>query len=49
MAKRPECDYYEKVDIKAWIRMSDKDEFVRRITDLTERHARLMELPFEYI
>ena len=49
MAKRPECDYYEKVDIKAWIRMSDKDEFVRRITDLTERHARLMELPSEYI
>ena len=49
MAKRPECDYYDKVDVKVWIRTEKKDEFVRRITDLTERHVRLMKCPQEYI
>ena len=49
MAKRPVCDYYEKVDIRAWIRMGDKEEFIRRIADVSERHARLNELTPEYI
>jgi len=49
MAKRPECDYYDRVDVKVWVRMEKKDEFVRRITDITERHARLVEYPQEYI
>ncbi len=48
MAKRPECDYYQKVDVKVWVRVGDAEEFVRRITDLTERHVRLMEMPSEY-
>ena len=48
MAKRPECDYYQKVDVKVWVKVGDADEFVRRITDLTERHVRLMEMPPEY-
>ena len=48
MAKRPECDYYQKVDVKVWVRVGDDEEFVRRITDLTERHVRLMEMPSEY-
>ena len=48
MARRPECDYYQKVDVKVWVRVDDADEFVRRITDLTERHARLIEMPQEY-
>ena len=49
MAKRPECEFGMNVDVKAWILTDREDEFVRRITDLTERHARLMELPSEYI
>lgn len=48
MARKPECDYYEKVDVKVWVRTENAEEFVRRITDLTERHARLMEMPPEY-
>ncbi|MBQ8373181.1 MAG: YigZ family protein, partial [Candidatus Methanomethylophilaceae archaeon] len=48
MARRPECDYYQKVDVKVWVRVDYADEFVRRITDLTERHARLIEMPQEY-
>ena len=48
MARRPECDYYQKVDVKVWVRVDDADEFVRRITDLTERHARLIEMPQDY-
>ena len=39
MAVKPECDYYEKVDVRAWIRIPDTEEFVRRITDVTERHV----------
>lgn len=49
MAKRPVCDYYEKVDVMAWVRIRDRDEFIRRLTELTERHVRLDELPPEYI
>ncbi len=49
MAKRPECDYYDKVDVKAWIPIDKSEDFVRRITDLTERHARLTECDPEYI
>ncbi len=49
MAKAPLCDYYDKVDVKAWIRIDDEDEFVRRITDLTERHVMLKRSEDEYI
>jgi len=49
MARNPQCDYSDKVDVKAWIRISDEDEFVRRITDLTERHVMLKPSEDEYI
>ena len=49
MAKRPECTYTDKVDVKAWIPIGDRESFERRITDVTERHVRLMELPPQYI
>ena len=49
MARGPKCDYSDKVDVKAWIRISDDEEFVRRITDLTERHVMLKPSDDEYI
>lgn len=49
MARRPECEYSDKVDVRAWVRVDDADEFSRRITDLTERHVRLTKRPDEYI
>ena len=49
MARAPKCDYSDKVDVKAWIRISDDEEFVRRITDLTERHVMLKPSDDEYI
>ena len=49
MAKRPECEYSDKVDVKAWIPVGKDEEFERRITDLTERHVRLWKTEDEYI
>lgn len=49
MAKAPSCEYSDKVDVKAWIRIDDEEEFVRRITDLTERHVMLRQSDDEYI
>ena len=49
MARRPECEYSDKVDVKAWIPMGREEEFERRITDLTERHVRLWRRDDEYI
>ena len=49
MAKRPECEYSDKVDIRAWIPVGKDEEFERRITDLTERHVRLWKMDDEYI
>jgi len=49
MACQPQCEYSAKVDIKAWIRIEDEEEFVRRITDLTERHVMLKPMGDEYI
>ena len=49
MAKRPECEFGMNVDVKAWILTDREDEFVRRITDLTERHVRLVKGRDEYI
>ena len=49
MARNPQCDYSDKVDVKAWIRIADGDEFVRRITDLSERHVMLKTSDDEYI
>lgn len=49
MARNPQCDYSDKVDVKAWIRIDDDEDFVRRITDLTERHVMLKQSDDEYI
>jgi len=49
MARNPNCDYSDKVDVKAWIRIADEEEFVRRITDLTDRHVMLKPSDDEYI
>ena len=49
MARSPSCDYSDRVDIKAWIRIEDEEEFVRRITDLTERRVLLRPMSDEYI
>ena len=49
MAKNPSCNYTDRVDVKAWIRMADEEEFVRRITDLTERKVLLTQFADEYI
>ncbi len=49
MAKRPECEYSDKVDVTAWVPIDRDEEFERRITDLTERHVRLLKLKDQYI
>jgi uncharacterized YigZ family protein len=49
MARPPQCEYSDKVDVKAWIRIADDEVFVRRITDLTERHVMLKPGDDEYI
>lgn len=49
MARKPECDYYDKVDVKVWVGFSRSEEFEKRITDLTERHVRLVRDADEYI
>lgn len=49
MARKPQCEYSDKVDVKAWVPIDRDEEFERRITDLTERHVRLLKLKDEYI
>lgn len=49
MVRKPECDYYDKVDVKVWVGFSRSEEFEKRITDLTERHVRLVRDADEYI
>ncbi len=49
MAQRPQCEYSDRVDVKAWIPIGKDEEFERRITDLTERHVRLWKSDDEYI
>lgn len=41
MARKPNCEYYDKVDVMVWVPVSRSEEFEKRITDLTERHVRL--------
>jgi len=49
MARNPQCDYFDKVDVKVWLRIGVEEEFVRRIIDLTERRVLLRPMPDEYI
>lgn len=49
MSCPPSCEYDAKVHVKAWIGIDDEDTFVRRITDLTERHVMLRKSDDEYI
>ncbi len=49
MAKRPQCEYTERVDIRAWVPIDRREEFLRRLSDATERRARPIELPDELV
>lgn len=49
MARRPECEYSERVDVKAWIPIGRREEFLRRLSDVTGRHAIPIELPDAYV
>ncbi len=49
MARKPDCTYSDKVDVKAWVPAGRDEEFEKRITDLTERHIRLSKLDDEHI
>ena len=49
MARKPQCEYSDKVDLRVWVPIGRDEEFERRITDLTERHVRLLKLKDEYI
>lgn len=49
MARKPECEYSDRVDIRAWVPVGRDEEFERRITDLTERHVRLSKWKDQYI
>ncbi len=49
MARRPECEYSDRVDVVAYIPSGREEEFERRITDLTERHIKLWRMDDEYL
>ena len=49
MAVRPQCEYSERVDVRARIPIARRDEFLRRLSDLTERRVVPTELPDEYV
>ncbi len=49
MAKRPQCEYTERVDVRVWVPIDRRDEFLRRLSDVTERRARPIELPDEFV
>ncbi len=49
MACNPVCDFTDKVDVIFRTRICDDEEFVRRITDLTERHVMLRRMDDEYV
>lgn len=49
MAVRPKCEYSERVDVRVWVPVDRRDEFLRRLSDLTERRAVPTELPDEYV
>lgn len=36
---KPDCEYSDKVDVTAYVRVCDSEEFVRRMTDLMERQV----------
>lgn len=49
MACRPECEYTDRVDLRVRVPIGRRDEFLRRLSDLTERKARPIEMPDCYI
>jgi len=49
MACNPVCEFTDKVDIIFRTRICNEEEFVRRITDLTERHVMLRRMDDEYV
>lgn len=49
MACRPECEYTDRVDIRVKVPVERREEFLRRLSDLSERKARPIELPDVYV
>ena len=49
MAKRPRCEYAEKVDVRAWVHEEDEEAFLRRFSDLTERKVVPFRAGTEYV
>ncbi len=49
MARRPECEYTERVDVRVWVPIDRRDEFLRRLSDVSSRRARPIELPDVYL
>lgn len=49
MAVRPECEYTDRVDIRVKVPIEKRDEFLRRLSDLSERKARPIQLPDTYV
>ena len=49
MAKRPECSYSERVDLKAWVPVDRADELLRRLDELTGGRTVPTRLPDEHV
>ena len=49
MAKRPECSYSERVDLKVWVLVDRADELLRRLDELTGGRTVPTRLPDEHV
>ncbi len=49
MARRPECSYSERVDLKAWVLLERADELQGRLDELTGGRAVATRLPDEHV
>ncbi|MBR4226320.1 MAG: YigZ family protein [Candidatus Methanomethylophilaceae archaeon] len=49
MARRPECTYSERVDVKAWVLADRADELLGRLDELTGGRAVPTRLPDEHV
>ena len=49
MARRPECTYSERVDVKAWVLAGRADELLRRLDALTGGRTAPTRLPDEHV
>lgn len=49
MARRPECSFSERVDLKAWVPVDRADELLRRLDELTGGRTVPTRLPDEHV